>query len=188
MFASIVKMSHPKFLEKGPAHQTGFALLEVLVAGAILAVAVVGLALLFSSGKTAALSQSDYRTATFLAEQKIEQIRANGFTSIVPPGPASEDVYLCLDGTTSIGTACASSGPKFTRTTCVRYVQDGNPDLPASTPPACVSCTPPGAPCSGFSKRVEVTVATERADGASVTIDAIVAPTCILQGPPLQLC
>jgi len=175
---------------KKSVHDSGFGLVEVLVAGAVLAVAAVGLALLFSSGKAAALSQDDYRAATFLAEQKIEKIRADGFTSITPPGPASEDIYLCLDGTTSIGTPCTSpsQGPKFTRTTCVRYVQDGNPDLPASTPPACVSCTVGGSPCTGMSKRVEVTVTADRLQGTSVTIDAIMAPSCILQGPPLALC
>src|SRR5262249_10849800 len=163
------------------------ALLEVIIAGAVLAVAAVGLALLFSSAKSAAITQDDYRAATFLAEQKLEQIRANGVASLTPPGPPSEDIYLCLDGTTSVGTACTSPtlGPKFARPTCVRYVQDGSPDLPASTPPACVSCTAGGSPCTGLSKRVEVTVTADRLEGASVTIDAIVTATCLVGVPPV---
>src|SRR5215510_7696886 len=88
--------------------QSGFALLEALVGGAVLAIAIIGVSLLFDSARGAALSEGDYRAATFLAQQKIEQIRANGFTSVMPPGPASEDVYLCNDGTTRIGAQCAS--------------------------------------------------------------------------------
>jgi type II secretory pathway pseudopilin PulG len=188
MFASAPsKITLPRRPEKGSAHHSGFALLEVLIAGAVLAIAAIGLALLFSSAKSAAISQDDYRAATFLAEQKLEQIRANGFASVTPPGPASEDIYLCLDGTASIGTPCTPPGlgPKFTRSTCVRYVQDGNPDSPASTPPSCVSCTPGGSPCSGLSKRVEVTVSADRLEGASVTIDAIVTPSCLVGAPPV---
>ena len=159
--------------------QRGFALLEVLISGLILSISIVGLTVPFTSVRAAAVGQADYRAATFLAQQTIETMQANGFTSItVTPTPTTESIWLCLDGTVSPGTPCTgpNAGLGFNRTTCVRYVQDGNPDSPASTPPACTSCGLGGS-CTQRSKRIEVTVTPVALFAAPVTVTTVAAPT-----------
>ena len=60
----------------------GVAIIEVLIAGVVLAIAVVGLALLFMSGQTFVVAEGDERVAIYLAQQKIERLRAGGYTSL----------------------------------------------------------------------------------------------------------
>ena len=62
-----------------PAGSEGFALLEVAIAGAILAFALVGLALMFSSSEILTVNQGHARVALHLAQQKIEKLRGLGF-------------------------------------------------------------------------------------------------------------
>jgi len=159
--------------------QAGFALLEMLLAGFLLSISMVGLTLLFSSVRAAAIGQADYRAASFLAEQRIETLQASGFTAIaVTPTPTSESIWLCLDGTVSPGAACTGPNPgrQFNRTTCVRYVQDGNPDSPASTPPSCTGCSLGGS-CTQRSKRVEVTVTPVALWATPVIVTTVATPT-----------
>ena len=159
--------------------QGGFALLEVLIAAIVLSISIVGLSLMFTSIRGSALGQGDNRAATFLADQRIETLQSSGFTSIaVTPTPTSESIWLCLDGTTSSGTPCTGPNPglAFSRTTCVRYVQNGAPDSPSSTPPSCTSCALGGA-CTQQSKRIEVTVTPTTRFADPVTVVTVVSPT-----------
>ena len=63
--------------------QRGVALLEVLIAGVILGIAVIGLASMFSVGQTFIVSEGDERAAIFLAQQKIETLRRLEFVLTV---------------------------------------------------------------------------------------------------------
>src|SRR6266571_4604625 len=89
------------------SRQTGFGLIEVMVTGLVLSIAVIGLSLMLGSVQVAALGQGDYRVALFLAEQKLEQLRAADFTTIATGSPAAEQIYVCKDGTISSGAQCA---------------------------------------------------------------------------------
>ena len=64
--------------------QAGFSLLEVLVCAFIVGIAAVGLALMFSSGQAFVQAEGDNRVALFLAQQRMEQIRAVGFSNLKP--------------------------------------------------------------------------------------------------------
>ena len=96
----------------------------------------------------------------------------------VTPTPTTESIWLCLDGTVSPGAACTGPNPglRFNRTTCVRYVQDGNPDLPASTPPSCTGCSLGGS-CTQRSKRIEVTVTPVALWATPVIVTMVASPT-----------
>src|SRR5712691_9473099 len=64
------------------AREQGFALIEVVMTSFVLGVAVVGVALMFSLGRSFTVAQGDNRVAAYLAEQKIEQLQALGFANI----------------------------------------------------------------------------------------------------------
>jgi len=76
---------------RGPRGTRGIALLEVLISGAILAIAVVGLSLMLSSGQSLVMAEGDERVALYLAQQKIEKLRTLGLRCI-PVGPSADAV------------------------------------------------------------------------------------------------
>jgi len=83
-----------------PSPQHGFALLEILIGGAILAVAVVGIAFMFSEGQSYAVASGDERVALALAQEKIEHVRSLGFPCIPAPitSPAPNTVMTLVTG------------------------------------------------------------------------------------------
>lgn len=58
--------------------ERGIALLEVVTAGLILSVAAIGLALMFSLGMSFITAEGGERVAIFLAQQRMEELRAIG--------------------------------------------------------------------------------------------------------------
>jgi Tfp pilus assembly protein PilV len=58
--------------------ERGIALLEVLTAGVILSIATIGLALMFSFGASFVTAEGGERIALFLAQQRMEELRAIG--------------------------------------------------------------------------------------------------------------
>jgi len=62
---------------------SGASLLEVLIGGALVAIAAVGTALMFSSGQAFIQSEGDNRVALQIAQERIERVRAGGFGSTV---------------------------------------------------------------------------------------------------------
>jgi prepilin-type N-terminal cleavage/methylation domain-containing protein len=68
--------------------QSGVTILEVLVASFIVGIAAVGLALMVSTGYAFIQGEGDNRVSLFLAQQRIEQLRAVGFDdSALTPNP-----------------------------------------------------------------------------------------------------
>src|SRR5262245_55534711 len=61
--------------------EAGVSLLEVLVTALVVAVAIVGLTIMLSRGQAAVVQQGDTRVALQLAQQKIERLRALGFSA-----------------------------------------------------------------------------------------------------------
>ena len=63
--------------------EDGIALLEVLTAGVVLSIAILGLALLFSMGSSYVAAEGGERVALFLAQQRLEELRAVGLARAV---------------------------------------------------------------------------------------------------------
>jgi len=102
--------------------ETGVIMLEVLTAGVILAIAVIGLAVMFSWGQAFVVAQGDSRVALYLAQQKIESLRASGYS-------ATEALNSNCGGTPEADenlTAGVGNLQPFTRQTAVEHVSDNN--------------------------------------------------------------
>ncbi len=119
-------------------NQRGAALLEILIAGLVLAIAVVGLATMFSLGRTFMVGHGDEWVALYLAQQKLEELTGGAFSTIVV-GTFTEAPIL----------AGASGNQSFERVTTVDCVK---PDDYASV----ITCPTPST--SILAKRVTVTV------------------------------
>src|SRR5262245_4339624 len=132
--------------------QDGISLIEVLMAAAVLGIATLGLAVMFSSGVGMVSSEGGERVELYLAEQKLESLRASGFNSAAI-GTATETV---TGGQWAQNQAVNS----FLLVTTVTYV-DRNTLLTSGTPTN--------------TKRVTVTATptARHADYESVTVEGI---------------
>ncbi len=63
--------------------ERGIALLEVLTASVVLSIAMIGLALMFSMGSSYVRAEGGERVALFLAQQRLEELRAIGLARAV---------------------------------------------------------------------------------------------------------
>ena len=172
------------------------------------------------------LAEGDTRVALHMVEEKLERVRGLGFASgaRVDVGGrklnysdanansgctnATQFNEPCYNETINAGYGRQSSASTtvdrqtFTRLTCVRWVQDDNPELPADVlePPAswtCAACDPATAPstcgatgvkpcCTGNTRRVKVAVipnlrggenASTAKDYNRVTLEMVMTPT-----------
>lgn len=207
--------------------QEGFSLIEVLIVAIILGISVVGLSLMLSRGQAFIAGQGDTRVALHLAQQKIERLTALGFSAAIIGDRTNGDGVIngctvvstnlepCYNETfspanaTPNGLGLGQQTPAatqvdtqtFTRLTCVRYVQDDNPELPADpleppsswTCPSCAAavfdpdtgaCTA-NCTCTQQTKRIKVAViptllgnagAATPLDPNRVTLEAVVTP------------
>ncbi len=187
-----------------PMGQEGISLIEVLITVIVLGIAIAGIAQLLSRGQAYVVNQGDTRVALHLAEQKIERVRALGFsaaklgnqvnTGCTDPTANNEP---CYNETLSAGAGQQTPSrtqvdtQSFTRLTCVRWVQDDNPELPADPlePPSswtCPSCDTTQANCTKNTKRVKVAVISTTMIGAGnastavdpnrVTLETVLTP------------
>jgi len=102
--------------------QRGVALLEVLIAGVVLGIAIIGLAILFSWGQAFVVAQGDNRVALHLAQQKIEQLRALGYSTVEAFNLNCGGAPLANENLT----AGAGNAQTFTRQTTVQLVDDAD--------------------------------------------------------------
>ena len=80
------------------------AILEILMASIVLAVAIVGIALMFSEGQSYAVADGDDRVALALAQHKLEDVRSLGFFCIpAPVASSASDAIVALDATLNAG-------------------------------------------------------------------------------------
>jgi len=142
------------------AGQAGIVLLEVLISSVIVGIAVVGVGLMFATGQAYITSEGANRVALFLAQQKIEQLRALSYTGLT-----------VTDSTTAEPPATATpedpvpSYPGYSRTWSVACVAQTDYTLR-------VTCSTASA-----AKRIRVTVQTSPFDTRStpITLQAVLA-------------
>jgi Tfp pilus assembly protein PilV len=111
--------------------QTGVVLLEVLVAAVTLGIAIIGVSLMLSNSWIMVAARGDEYVALYLAQQKLEQCIAQGFTTTCETGSPETICYNC---TTPVPVGMSAT-QRFTRVTTVT-----NPD--ASTKQISVTVTP----------------------------------------------
>jgi len=86
--------------------QAGFSMIEVLIAAVIVAIAIIGLFMMYSTGQALVQAQGSNRVAVQLAQQRLEELRAGGFgAASLPDG--REETALWPSPTTR-----ARSGPR----------------------------------------------------------------------------
>src|SRR5437879_482258 len=93
--------------------ERGIALLEVLTAGVVLSIAMIGLALMFSLGASFVTAEGGERIALYLAQQRMEELRAIGLARAAaepereipgfPPGCPATATCQFLRRTTIVG-------------------------------------------------------------------------------------
>jgi len=90
----------------------GFALLEVLTTSVIILIAMIGLALLFSMGSSFVAAEGGERVALFLAQQRLEELRAVGLARAVTEaeGPVPGFPGFVRSTTIAAGTDLDGSG------------------------------------------------------------------------------
>ena len=136
-----------------PSNQRGVFIIEVLVAGVVFAIAVIGLVLMFSWGQTFVVAQGNDRVALYLAQQKIESLRASGYA-------AAEVLNSNCGGTPALDetlTAGMANSQSFTRQTDVEHVNDANLSNPE---------------CGTDSIRITVTVTPSMVQSNAVTLQS----------------
>ena len=109
--------------------ESGLALAEVLIASLIIGIVLIGLALMVSWSQALVVGQGDSQVVLFLAEQKLEKLRVWGFDGAqvlnwddaLAIGGCTDD-EPCYTETIHTGAGGAAQGQRFTRRTCVDYV------------------------------------------------------------------
>ena len=125
------------------AREQGFALIEVVVASLILGIAVAGIALMLSAARSFTVAQGDDRVAFYLAQEKVENLRALGFAAVPTiSGPCPGTTCYNETGLT----AGEDQAQAFSRATAVVCVAKSNVNTAIACP------TPP------VLKRITVTV------------------------------
>ena len=136
------------------ADQRGLGLVEVLVASIVVGIAGVGVAVMFSAGQAFINAEGDNRVALFLAQQRIEQLRALGYARLFASPPSS-------------ATEAVPNHTGYTRSASIECVPRDNY---AAASEACVSGT--------SALRIVATVSVTPADAKSppVVLRSILAP------------
>jgi hypothetical protein len=115
--------------------EAGVALLEILIAGMILTIAISGLAAMFGLGQSLISGEGHERVAAYLAEQKMEEVRTEGVDAL----PSSIDTTPSVD-TEAAGTI--PSFPRFARVTRIeRETAAGQVDNSGVSPPKRITIT-----------------------------------------------
>jgi type II secretory pathway pseudopilin PulG len=172
------------------AKQTGFSLIEVLVAGLVMGTAIIGTSLMYGTGNTWVTAMGEDRVAAGLAQQRIEQVRAdtnlgwNSPAACEPPSYATvAPGRICIEPRVDptncdINTSECRQTPKYERVTCIQYVDPSSP-AGLNTPAYAPDC-PAGAASS--TRRVTVTVTPVFVDGNLANNTVRRAYVVILQG------
>lgn len=80
------------------ASTAGFTLLEAILSSVLVAIAGMGVLMMFSNGQTTVYSSGQDRIAAQLAQQRIEQVRATGYGTKFPPDPREELIWTAVPG------------------------------------------------------------------------------------------
>ena len=140
----------------------GTVLIEALVTGVVLAIAVIGLASLFSFGQSFVVAEGDQRAGIFLAQQKIENLRSLGFACI-PVGSGDSVTSTCSGvAAQDYDESGADLGlPRYSRSTTVACVDS-------------ITFAPIGCPNPITAKRITVTVNSTLVQAEAITVESVV--------------
>jgi Tfp pilus assembly protein PilV len=112
--------------------EQGLALIEVVMTSFVLGIAVVGVALMFSLGRSFTVAQGDNRVAFYLAQEKLENLRAQGFAAVpINPGGACPGITCYNESDLTAG---ADNTQTFLRVTSVDCVAKSNLNTVISCP------------------------------------------------------
>ena len=107
------------------------SILEALIASSVIGIGAVGAVLMFASGQAFVSAEGDNRVAAALAQQRVEQVRAYGYSGLIAvclPTPTAS----CPSSATPVdvpgsGTgACVTGEPCYRRTTLVDCISRDN--------------------------------------------------------------
>ena len=93
----------------------GFTLLEAILSSALVAIAGMGVLMMFATAQTFVQSSGTDRIAAQLAQQRIEQVRATGYGTKFPPDPREETIWTLVP-----------NNPGYERTTIITDVCSTN--------------------------------------------------------------
>jgi len=110
------------------ASNAGFTLIEVVLSSGLVAIAGMGVLMMFATGQTFVQSNGTDRISAQLAQQRIEQVRATGYGTKIPPDPREEIVWTLVP-----------NNPGYERTTIITDVCSTNFAI------AWNNCSPPEA-------------------------------------------
>ena len=110
------------------ASTAGFTLLEAVLSSVLVAIAGMGVLMMFSTAQTFVQSSGTDRIAAQLAQQRIEQVRATGYGTKFPPDPRAETIWTLVP-----------NNPGYERTTVITEVCSTNFAI------AWNNCSPPEA-------------------------------------------
>ena len=97
------------------ASTAGFTLLEAVLSSALVAIAGMGVLMMFATAQTFVQSSGTDRIAAQLAQQRIEQVRATGYGTKSPPDPREETIWTLVP-----------NNPGYERTTIITDVCSTN--------------------------------------------------------------
>jgi hypothetical protein len=118
------------------------AILEALIASVVLALAVVGLALMFSEGQSYAVADGDDRIALALAQEKLEHVKSLGFKCI----PVQATVATANTPVAAVpGSGCPGDSP-VPDTVDAQAARTYNETPPTTCLPSLPSPCPPPLP------------------------------------------
>ena len=104
--------------------RAGVTLIEILVASVVIGIGAIGLALMLGTGQAVLTAEGDNRGALYLAQQRIEQLRAQGFLTVATAllAPIS---YASYTGTETLDAQMQTppvGAVLYTRTTSIECV------------------------------------------------------------------
>ena len=116
------------------AREQGFALIEVVMTSVVLGIAVVGVALMLSSACSLTVAQGDDRVAFYLAQEKLENLRALGFAAVpISPGGACPGTTCYNESGLTAGEDQVQAFSRVTAVDCVAK-NDLNTGIACPTP------------------------------------------------------
>src|SRR5260370_22266734 len=134
-----------------PLEEAGFTLAEVMIAVAVLTIGLLAIGVGFQHATSGVATGRGETTAVFLAEQRIEQLKAQALINFSAAAlAAGTTTDYCAGGTACQGSPV--SGPSYTRTTTITDIATGVAGGPA-TPLPCEEGQVPGAYRPGTSSR-----------------------------------
>lgn len=108
-------------------YEAGFTLIEVMAAILIVTIVIAGSSFLFVAGRGQVSQQKHYRTATQLAAQKLEELKAGSYTAIASGTTTDSSVTLeDISYGRSYETVVNANPPYKTVTVTIGWMQGSN--------------------------------------------------------------